>query len=351
MHHRTRLGLTVALALGVGCTSGGDDDAEAEPRCDELLSFRDQSQLDTIAPLPDGYVLNDVNRLMGYDADDTPRFAVEGSFEGFGTTADGRLITVRRDERSVVAEAWSASGTALGEVARLEDPALALNPKGVEILADGNFIAYGGTFTDWWYGSTGGPNPGVVERSDVTEVDGVIALDDGSYYRISTTIGDEMGTTWQDDLAYVTSDGQTAWTSIIATKSGDEFPPSPELRAVVHEDLYLTLTGPDFDPRTIETRRYDKTGAVVSSESDEFTRLQEPGLPLGMPSGEVLWADRVDDDIRLRFFDDTGAVTCEQQVQGDPIFPGISDIALVGDTLLVLNMDRITNLRLLHAAP
>ena len=269
------LALAVAAPAG-GCEGGSQPTTQRDDACVEVLAYRDQSELCDIAPLPDGYVLNAFQRIVVYELDDTPRFEIPGDFEGFGTTADGRIVTVRLDGGAVVGEAWSADdGASLGEVARIEDPDRGLDPKGVLVLGDGRVQAWGGDFKDWWVATSGEP----FELSETVGVDDVRVLADGRQYVLSKTITVDDGRYWHQDLSLYSAGGQLQWTSPVVTLDAD----TTQLRAAqfvgtVGDEVYLSVEGGlSGEPRPVEIRRYDATGALVSSQTQTYEPWGAPG--------------------------------------------------------------------------
>ncbi|MEM6991715.1 MAG: hypothetical protein AAF721_14510 [Myxococcota bacterium] len=336
------------MLLALSACSADPPTVQSGDHCAELLSFRDQSSLDAIALVPDGYVLNAFGHLAGYDMQDTKRFEIPGFFAHFDSTDEGLVVAVSDDDGVVTARAWSPSGTSLGETQRIEDAGGALALSGAEVLDDGGLLAYGGSFGDWWRAAAVSGEPEQILRSETLEVKQTLGVQDGARYRVMSTITDPMGVTGHTDLSRVDSGGVVAWTERLVDREETQPFSSATLFSVAGGDAFVVIeSAVDAHTRTLETRRYDADGVLEWSEVDEYGLSAHQPLPLALPSDATLFADRKDDTIRLRVVEDDGELRCEQLVPSHAMQHGVADLELVDDQLFVITIDRITRLRML----
>ncbi len=312
--------------------------------CVELLQFRDQAELTRIEPLPHGYVLDAFGRLVAYELDDTPRFEIAGHDLVFRTTDDGRVLVARADDMGLQVDAWSSTGEALGELARIDGVPAELGRPHVVMWPDGRMHAWGGDFRDWWEASS---DDGMT-TSDVTGVEDMRVLDDGRSYVLTRTILDEMGIETRDELSLRDVAGQTQWTVMLGEGPALERP-ALELVTVVDDQLVLRLlegTGTEDVAVACETRWYDTAGTLVRSIPSTYVpQYESPPRPLRLPDGSLVEVDKSRAELGVRVLDEDGDVRCEHGVEADEAF-GVSDLAFVDDVLLVVTVDRITHLRL-----
>ena len=334
--------LALAGALAGACTADAGTPGSAP--CAELVSFRDRPDLYRIEPLPDGYVLEDRGDLVGFGLDDDERFRIGAAAHELALVGD-ELVTVANPDGVVVVEAWAPDGSSRGELGRLEDSA-PLELTGAAILDDRSVLAYGGDFQDFWTARVTPGAAAAVARSSETQRRDAVAAGGSDAYVVHSSWHDPMGVFEQLRLSRLGPGDSVSWSVTVFDRRDDSVPlERSDSLASAGGDAYLTTLVQDATSGpTYHIRRYGPDGDLLWTRTEPQVGFAPPGLPSTRPDGTLVWIDKADGDIRVRFLDDDGDPLCEETIPNDG--QPITDVASIGDELFVVTVDRLTRIRL-----